>query len=467
MRLAGFCARVVLLIGLIVTVCTGRPAAASTGGHLTLGNPTNAVTSTTAPTNYLISRAQYALSYNRDAGIINWASWHLGLSDFGSTPRGDFLTDTSLPSGWYRVTSNDYTGSGYDRGHMVPSGDRTASTADNDAVFYMTNIIPQAADNNQGPWADLEVYSRTLVESGNELYIISGGAGQLGTIAGGKVRVPARTWKIIVVLPEGSNDLARITTATRVIAVNLPNVQGIRTVPWQNYLTTVDAIEALTGADFLSALDPSLQASIEARVDGAPAPTPGATPTAVPPTATAVPPTTTPTACVSDLLISEYVEGSANNKAVELYNGTGTTINLAAYSLKLYTNGSTTPGTTVTLSGSLASGSVYVIANPSASAAILAAANLTSVVASFNGNDALVLVKNSAVVDAIGQIGNDPGAAGWGSGTTTTTDHTLRRNSTVTRGDTVSSDAFTPTSQWTGLAIDTTSGLGSHSHSCP
>lgn len=258
-----------LLLAVLVCLGAAQPAQAVSDPSfgLALGNPSGAVASSSYPTNYLIQRAQYALSYHRDNGIPNWVSWHLEASDIGSTPRGDFHTDTTLPSGWYRVATGDYTGSGYDRGHMTPSGDRTASSADNYATFYMTNIIPQAPDNNQGPWNALEEYCRSLANSGNELYIISGGAGSKGTIASGKVRIPNSTWKVIVVLPQGSSDLSRVSTSTRVIAVNMPNQQGIRSVSWKSYRVSVDQIESLTGYNFLSNVSSSIQSVIEARVD--------------------------------------------------------------------------------------------------------------------------------------------------------------------------------------------------------
>jgi endonuclease G len=460
------------LVSVLVLVVMIPSAEARTvaSDNLLLGNPSGATTSTAAETNYLIQRTQYALSYHRANGIANWVSWHLDSQDIGSTPRGDFKTDTSLPSGWYRVTTGDYTGSGYDRGHMTPSGDRTASTADNDAVFLMTNIIPQAPDNNQGPWNNLEQYSRDLTAQGNELYIISGGAGSRGTIAGGKVRIPDVTWKIIVVLPLGTGDLSRVTSSTRVIAITMPNVQGIRANDWHNYLTTVDSLESLTGYDFLSNVAPSIQSVLESRVDGAPLPT--ATPTPAPlPTATATPlPTATATpssgSCATDLIISEYVEGSSSNKAIELFNGTASTITLSNYTLSLYANGGTSATTSATLSGVLAAGDTYVVAGPSSSATLLAKADATSGVINYNGNDALVLYRGTTVVDAFGDVGFDPGAIGWGSGLTSTTDHTLRRKATVSAGDTLTTDSFAPATQWDGFAVDTFDNLGLHAYSC-
>ncbi len=252
----------------------------STNLHLTMGNPSCAVTnSSTYADNYLMVKTQYVLSYSNTRRIPNWVAWHLDASDLGSAGRSSsFSTDGTLPSGWYQVTSSDYTGSGFDRGHHCPSGDRTASSTDNLATFLTTNIMPQAPDNNQGPWEQLETYCRTLVNNGNELYIVCGGAGQGGsgsngsasTIASGKIVVPAYTWKVIVILSNGTNDLSRVTSSTRVIAVKLPNTQGIRSNTWGSYRVKVDDVETLCGYDLLSSLSTSLQSSLESTVDTGP-----------------------------------------------------------------------------------------------------------------------------------------------------------------------------------------------------
>jgi len=168
------------------------------------------------------------------------------------------------------------------------------------------------------------------------------------------------------------------------------------------------------------------------------------------------------TACPTDLFFSEYVEGSSNNKALEIYNGTDATVDLSQYRVNLYSNGSSTPGTNSTdLSGALAPGTVFVIANPAASAEILAVANMTSTVTYFNGDDALALLHNGVIIDVIGQIGYDPGTA-WGSEMTSTLDHTLRRKSSVMQGDANGSDAFDPALEWDGYAKDNIEDLGAH-----
>lgn len=247
--------------------------------HLTLGNPTQAVTNTSYTTNYLLVKTQYVMSYHKTRAIPNWVGWHLDPSWLGSTPRqDDFRSDATLPTGWYRVGSTSYSGSGFDRGHLTPSADRTSSVANNSATFLMTNMMPQAPDNNQGPWARLEDYERTLVSQGNELYIYAGSYGTGGTgsngtkstINNGNVTVPNRTWKVIVVLSQGTNDLGRVTTSTRVIAVDMPNAQGIRSVNWGTYRVKVDQIEAAAGINLLDVVPTSIQNTLESKLDNGP-----------------------------------------------------------------------------------------------------------------------------------------------------------------------------------------------------
>jgi len=252
----------------------------SVSPHLTMGNPSNAVTSTSYPTNYLLVKPQYAVSYNNNTRIPNWVSWQLNSSWLGPTPRqDDFRADTTLPSTFYGVSGSDYTGSGFDRGHMTPSADRTNTVSSNSSTFLMTNILPQSPDNNQGPWANLENYLRTLVSQGKELYVVSGSYGSCGTGSNGSkcsiaaatdpsklITVPARIWKVVVVVTPGSG-AGGVTTSTRVIAIDMPNTQGIRSTPWQNYRTTVDSIEQKTGYNLLSSVASSTQTVIEAKVD--------------------------------------------------------------------------------------------------------------------------------------------------------------------------------------------------------
>ncbi|MCX2480010.1 DNA/RNA non-specific endonuclease [Pedobacter sp. MC2016-15] len=243
----------------------------SIASQMLLGNPSNATNSTVNADNYLIDHKYYIESYSRSRATPNWVSWHIGAEDLGNTERlNNFRPDTSLPGGWYEVNQSAYKGSGFDKGHNCPSGDRTSSTAANSSTFLMNNMIPQAPNNNQHTWEHLESYCRNQVKKGNEIYVImgsygSGGSGKNGyaeTIDNGRINVPSHIWKVVIVIPEGSDDLQRINTNTRVIAVDTPNDNAIAP-NWMKYLCTVRDIEKATGYDLLSALPRSVQNRIE------------------------------------------------------------------------------------------------------------------------------------------------------------------------------------------------------------
>ncbi|MGH9916611.1 MAG: DNA/RNA non-specific endonuclease, partial [Pyrinomonadaceae bacterium] len=114
---------------------------------------------------------------------------------------------------------------------------------------------------------------------GNELYIIAGGVGIGGTglnggttttIGSGHVTVPAQTWKVIMVLSNGTNDVARVTTTTRLIAVVMPNIQGIKNMDWHQFRVSVNQVEAMTGYNFFDQVSSSIQSAIETKVDNQP-----------------------------------------------------------------------------------------------------------------------------------------------------------------------------------------------------
>ena len=237
---------------------------------LIFGNPSNATFDISNENNYLMLKPQYSLSYNRSKATANWVAWRLDSSWIGTAPRqDDFRPDPALPAGWYQVTDQDYSGSGYDRGHMTPSGDRTRSVPDNSATFLMTNIIPQLGANNQGPWEEFETYCRTLAGQGNEIYILSGPSGNIGTISQGRIVVPAVTWKVVLVLPNGNNDVQRASSrATRAFGIIVRNQPPLDiNAPWRNFRVTVNAVEYLTGYNFFSAIPINTQELIERKRD--------------------------------------------------------------------------------------------------------------------------------------------------------------------------------------------------------
>jgi endonuclease G, mitochondrial len=243
--------------------------------NLLMGNPSQATSSPGNSENYLIARPQYALSYSRNKSIPNWVSWELNASWLGDAHRvGKFAPDDELPVSWNRIKTSDYTGSGFDRGHMTNSEDRSRSPEDNVQTFLMTNILPQAPDNNQGPWEKLESYSRKLARSGKELFIICGGHGQGGigknglkaTVGNGKILVPAVTWKVILVLDKPDAGVAGVNKNTQTIAIIIPNKQGVKSDPWQQYVTSVDEVEKLTGYKFFTSVPADVRTVINAKV---------------------------------------------------------------------------------------------------------------------------------------------------------------------------------------------------------
>ena len=252
---------------------------------LYFGNPSCAVSELSAKENYLIEKPQFTLSYNAQKLIPNWVSWHLSSVDIGECGRSnDFRPDSQLPGEFYKVKKSDYQFKkyGFDRGHVCPSADRTDSQENNSVTFLMTNMIPQSPDLNRIVWKDLESYERELARQGNELYIIAGQSGTGGTSATGtfseitllsqsgagkSITVPAYCWKILLVLPEGENDFSRVTAQTTIIAVYMPNIQGLQHKgSWQHYLCSVDYIEEQTGCNFFHLLPDDIEDLLEAKV---------------------------------------------------------------------------------------------------------------------------------------------------------------------------------------------------------
>ena len=163
-----------------------------------------------------------------------------------------------------------------------------------------------------------------------------------------------------------------------------------------------------------------------------------------------------------DLIISEYVEGSSNNKAIEIYNGTGETVNLSDYSVELYLNGSKEAGKSEILSGELKHDETYVIVNSQAGDILKSKADkLSTSVTSYNGDDAIVLKHNDEVIDSVGKVGEDPGTA-WENNGASTLDMTLIRKPSISEGDKNISDEFDPSSEWIACSKDTFENLGSH-----
>ncbi len=228
-----------------------------------------------------ISRPEYVISYNRTHREMNWVSWQLTPSSMGSSGRsGSFATDPELEKylstfSEHAVGPTDYRGTCYDRGHQVPSGDRTASVQENSDVFYMSNMIPQTAYLNKGSWEKLESFVRSkVVTESKKAYIIAGPIFDENFGATGPqhdILVPSKNFKIIVFL-KANQTVADITEKTESIAVIMPNrlasgknpmddqdelckeaTKGAPTnATWQSFKTTIAEVERQSGFKFFS-----------------------------------------------------------------------------------------------------------------------------------------------------------------------------------------------------------------------
>jgi len=255
-----------------ITLPTRVAVASSTAvyaGNTEFGEPSDA-----DPTDdFIVRHRQYTASYSASRGTPNWVSYDLDASHFGAEDRCDCFTfDPDLPAGFPRYTTAEYTGAAaiagfsIDRGHLTRSFDRTSASLDNAFTFLFSNVVPQASDLNQGPWAQLEndLGDRARLQN-KEVYVITGVAGSRGTLKNqGKVVIPASTWKVAVIM-DRDHGLADVRDYRdlEVIAVDMPNTPGVRNVPWQTYSTTVDAIEALTGYDLLALLPDRVEVAVE------------------------------------------------------------------------------------------------------------------------------------------------------------------------------------------------------------
>ena len=246
---------------------------------------------------WLISRPGYTLSFNHERNIPNWVCWHIEEDDVGhlERPKNKFTNDPLIKKGWEPVMYFDYHYSnyGFDRGHMCPNGDRNNDRQNQLDTFYMTNMVPQAGENNQHAWAYLERAIRDdYVANNMEVYVVSGPSLQNGGTTvkktgkyshpggtwdhitsthnnGKKVRidVPAYTWKVIIAIPVGEDDVARINAnpgIAEVYAVWMDNSDVVcKGKSYDDFLVSIDFVEEMTGLDFFPFLEDAVEAQLE------------------------------------------------------------------------------------------------------------------------------------------------------------------------------------------------------------
>lgn len=238
--------------------------------HLALGLPRDADPNDET----LLDRGELVVSYDTRRNAANWVAWQLTATDLGSAKRtSSFHADPALPRGVYVVHDGDYVRSGFDRGHLCPSADRTSSPEANRATFSFVNVHPQRHELNAGPWEKLETYERELARRGHDLFVVAGGLFDPSPARIGKraraeerVAVPRASYKIIVVLERGQG-AADVSADTRSIAVIMPNQSDLPSPDYRAYLTSIDAIEQESGYDFHTAIAEDVQASFESKID--------------------------------------------------------------------------------------------------------------------------------------------------------------------------------------------------------
>jgi endonuclease G len=200
-------------------------------------------------------------------------SWNVNKHDIGETDReARFHPDPELPSTFYHVQHNDYNSSGFDRGHMCPSKDRSDNHDNNKVTFNTTNIVPQSPKCNQRCWKKFEDDCRRMTRDGSELYIVAGPYGEGGEGLEGEkktigktqsITVPAAVWKVVMVLP---NKDAMPTQSTRTFAVWMPNDQKVSD-NWKPYAVSIAEVEKRTGYKFFPVVPDDIANTIKAHID--------------------------------------------------------------------------------------------------------------------------------------------------------------------------------------------------------
>jgi endonuclease G len=233
--------------------------------HTTLGIPEAATP--TDPVHALINHTQYVTSYDSTKKNPRWTSWELTTAWLGSASRSsNFISDHDLAAGIPQSSNSDYSGSGYQRGHICPSADRTKNATDNQQTFLFTNIVPQTAESNTQVWESLETEERNLAKT-NHLFIIAGNIyeGSAQTIGNG-VAIPSSMFKVVVVMSGAHPAPTDVTTSTRVITVNIPNTTSV-SGNYRSYRTSMADIESKTGFTFMSDVSKSIHDALASQVD--------------------------------------------------------------------------------------------------------------------------------------------------------------------------------------------------------
>ena len=207
----------------------------------------------------VLQRRGYVTAYADRWRCPLWTAWHLtaGHTTGPYKRKGvKYHEDDDVP--FPKATNADYAGSGYDRGHMCPSGDNKWSREAQEDCFLFTNMCPQSHNLNGGDWNDLEMKCRKWAEKYGDVYIVCGPVFRSEhprTIGKSKVAVPDGFYKVVLCMRD----------EPKAIGFYYDNDDGH--APMASYVRTVDEIESLTGIDFFPRLDDATERRIEAKAD--------------------------------------------------------------------------------------------------------------------------------------------------------------------------------------------------------
>lgn len=197
------------------------------------------------------TEGRYTYCYAPEQRQSAWVAYKLTRSDVGAgAGRSDsFRVDPQVTAqGWVSATNADYRNSGYDKGHLLPSADRSGSVAENRATFLFSNIAPQLPKLNRGPWKELEEELRRSTQRYDTLYIVTGGVfgkGSTRVIGANRVGVPELFYKAVVFRRGDDFDG---------VGYVMPNREGIAR-DYRQYRVSIDSVERLTGLDLFPTVD--------------------------------------------------------------------------------------------------------------------------------------------------------------------------------------------------------------------
>lgn len=206
----------------------------------------------------ILKRKGYTLSYNADYKTPQWVAWELTKKETkGKEGRTDkFLPDPDVRGA--KAYTNDYTKSGYDRGHMAPAADMKWSKQAMEESFYLSNICPQNPNLNRGDWNDLEEKSRQWAKKHGVIYVACGpiyDTKRPKRIGNNKVAVPDAFYKVVLINAKKN---------PQAIGFIFPNKAGHK--PLKKYIVSVDSVEKRTNIDFFPALPDEIENRIEAEL---------------------------------------------------------------------------------------------------------------------------------------------------------------------------------------------------------